>query len=87
VRLVRARDDEKPRRVTVESVDDPGSLGLLSARDRMREEPVHERPARVPGRRVDDHAGRLVDDEEGLVLVPDTNADVLGYELRLAPLG
>ena len=58
MRLLRARDDEQPRRVAVEPVDDPGPLGLVAARDRVAEQPVDERPAPVAGRRMDDDARR-----------------------------
>ena len=47
MRFVGAGDDQKPGRVAVEAVDDPRPLGFLPARDRVREEPVDERAARV----------------------------------------
>ena len=58
----------------------PGPLGLLPARDRVREQAVDERAVRVAGRRVDDDAGRLVDDEQVLVLAGDPQVDLLGLE-------
>ena len=48
----------------------PGRSGRRRRRPRPSE-PVHERPGRVPGARVDDEPGRLVDDEQVLVLVGD----------------
>ncbi len=77
MRLVRARDDEKARRVAVEPVDDPRSFRLVAPRDRVRGEAMDERAAPMPGGRVDDHAGRLVDDEQVVVLVRDAKRDVL----------
>jgi hypothetical protein len=41
------------------------------------EERLHQRPARVAGRGVDDDPGRLVDDEEVLVLVGDPERHLL----------
>ena len=86
MRLVRARDDEQARRVAVEPVDDSRPLRLLAARDRVAEQPVDERPARVAGRRMHDDARRLVDDEQVLVLVGDAQVELLGLEARRAPL-
>ena len=54
----------------VEAVDDPGPV-LLPARGARIGESLRERATRVPGRRVYDDAGGLVDDEEMLVLVRD----------------
>ena len=69
VRLVRAGDHEEPGCVAVEPVDDPGAVALLPALDRVREQAVDERAGAVPRRRVHDDAGRLVHDEQVLVLV------------------
>ena len=78
--LVGAGDDEEPRGVAVESMDDPRPRRIAPARDGVREESVDERAVRVPGRRVDDDAGRLVDDEEILVLVHDAQRHLLRHE-------
>ena len=67
VRLARARDDEQPRGVAVEAVDDPRPPLLPAARDAGQR--LGERARGVPARRVHDDAGRLVDDEQVLVLV------------------
>src|SRR6478752_5300192 len=61
VRLLRARDYHQPRRVTVEPVDDAGPVGI-SAGDVVLEQPVDECPGCMPGCRVNDEPGRLVDD-------------------------
>ena len=63
VRLLRARDDHQPRRVAVEPVHDAGPVGI-SAGDVVLEQPVDERPGCMPGCRVNDEPGRLVDDDE-----------------------
>ena len=81
MRVLGTRHDEQPRGVAVEAMDDSGALGLVSAGDRVREEAVDERPFRVPGGRVDDHAGGLVHDEQVLVLPDDLERDgVVGHE-------
>ena len=79
MRLLRARDDHQARRVAVEAVDDPGSVGV-AAGDVPREQAVHERAGRVSGRGMDDEACRLVDDDEVLVLVGDPQIHRLRFE-------
>ena len=61
-------------------MDDPRPLGLLPTRDRVPEQSVDERPAPVARRGMDDDPGRLVDDEEVLVLVGDPKLHRLGLE-------
>ena len=80
VRLGRAGDDEQPRRVPVEAVDDPRPFRLLPALDVVGEQPVDERSLRMAGRRMDDETGRLVDDEQVLVLVRHGEVDLLRDE-------
>ena len=67
VDLLRARDDEQPGGVAVEPVHDPRAprrpAGDAAALERLR-----ERARLVAARRVHDDAGRLVDDEQVLVL-------------------
>src|SRR5579884_3087859 len=97
VRLRRPRDDEQTRGVAIEPVHDSRPLGLLAARRVVRDEAVDERAARVPGRRVHDEAGGLVDDEEVLVLVGNRELHLLRLdagrrslrrlELELLPAG
>jgi hypothetical protein len=86
VDVVRAGDDQQPRRVAVQPVDDAGPLGLVAARDRVGREPMDERAARVPGRGVDDDARRLVDNEQVLVLVRDSKRDVLRLDDTRTPV-
>ena len=78
VGLVRARHDEEPGSVTVEPVDDPGPVS--SPPPDRPDEAVDERSASVPRSRVHDDAGRLVDDQQMLVLVGDAEIDLLGLE-------
>ena len=68
-------DHQQPARIAVEAMDDARPLdagdaapGLAVA---VRQERVDERAARMTGRRVDDEPGRLVDDQQVLVLVDD----------------
>ena len=51
-------------------MDDAGTIGV-AARDVVLEQAVDERAARVPRRRMHDQAGRLVDNDQVLVLVGD----------------
>jgi len=81
VRLLRAGDHHQPRRVTVEPVHDAGPVGI-SAGDVVLEESVHECPGCMPGCRVNDEPGRLVDDDEIVVLVGDPKIHRLRNELR-----
>ena len=81
VRLRRAGDDEQPGRVAVEPVHDPGPVVVVSPLRAVREQALHERAgARRPGR-VDDEPGRLVDDEQVLVLPDDRDVQHLGLQL------
>ena len=82
MRLVRTRDDEEPRRVAVETVDDPGPPVLVTAGETVREQPVDERARAVSCRRVDDDSGGLVDHEQVVVLVCDPQVHRLGREAR-----
>jgi len=81
IRLRRPGDDHQPRRVPVEPVDDPRPVGLVSPR-RVPEQRVDEGPGRVSRPRVDGDAGRLVDDQQMLVLVGDPEIQLLADERR-----
>ena len=61
--LVVAGDDEQAAGPLVEPVDDAGPLGVGTAAEDLAQLVDQGRPA-VRGRRVDDQAGRLVDDRE-----------------------
>jgi hypothetical protein len=71
-------DHQEPARVAVEAVDDAGPCDARDAAVVVaaRAERVDERPAPVAGRRVDHEAGRLVDDQQVLVLVDDVDRDL-----------
>src|SRR5262245_60095343 len=47
----------------------------------MRDEGVDESAGLVPGRGMDDEAGRLVDDDEGVVLIDDVERNSFGCGL------
>ena len=85
VRLVRARDNEEARSVPVEPVHDPRPV-LLAARS-LPGQPVDERAARVARSGVHDDPGRLVDDEQVLVLVGNAERHVLRFDRRRRGLG
>jgi hypothetical protein len=80
VGVLGTRDDEETRGVAIESVDDPGTIGVLPAGDPEVEQRVHEGSLCMAGRRMDDDPGRLVDDEEVLVLKGDPQLALLGFE-------
>ena len=76
-------DHQQPARVAVEAMDDarPGDAGdpAVLGPAGPRQQRVDQRVAVVvPGRRVDDEARRLVDDEQVVVLVDDRERDVRG---------
>ena len=79
MRLVRAGDDEQAGGVAVEPVDDPRPV-LVAAGHVVSEQAVHERPALVARPGMNDDAGRLVDDEQVLVLPDDVEIHLLGLE-------
>jgi len=74
-----ARDHDQPRRPFIESVDDARSCrtAYCGPGATPAEKGMHQRSGVVPGRRVYDHPGRLVDDSEVLVLVNDVQRDLL----------
>src|SRR5450756_1472240 len=80
---VRLGNHDQPGRVAVQAMHDPGPL---DARDAAvfrvaRQERIDHRPAPVPGRRVDDEPGRLVDHQHVRVLVQDLKRDRLGLDV------
>ena len=76
------RHHEKAGGPLVETVDDPGAQDAADPREvaAMVEEGVDQRPARMAGRRMDDHPRRLVDDQQRGVLVEDRQGDRLGQD-------
>ncbi len=70
------RDDEAPRGLPVEPVNEPEPR-QRGPRAEPVQERVHHRRVRRAARRVDDHPGRLVEDDEVPVLVEDRQREVL----------
>ena len=70
--------DEESARILVEAVHHPGPRDGREGRIVM-EERVDERPVVPAGARMHDHAGRLVDHDDGVVLVADVETDGLGF--------
>ncbi len=81
--------DEKAAGVLVEAMHDAGAhpADPGEARAAMREQRVDQRPRRVAGRRMHDHAGRLVDDDQVRILVHDSQRDGLTRESDRRSLG
>ena len=68
--FVVAGDYQQAAGVLVQTVDDPGALGIGAAAEYLRQLRDQGRPA-VRGRRVNHHPGRLVDHGEVVVEVDD----------------
>jgi hypothetical protein len=79
--LLRAGHDEQARRIAVEPVHDAGAVLLPTPGPSG--ETVDERTARVAGRRMNDDTGRLVDDEQLIVLVGDPELHLFRNEYLL----
>ena len=75
-------DDQKARRVAIESVNDsrPVFAGKRREPIEMKLKRVDQRAAPVSSRRVGDHSGRLVHDGQMLVFVDDLDRQV--FRLR-----
>src|SRR6185312_2232866 len=82
LRLRRARDDEEAARVLVEAVHDAGARDA-GERRRVVQQRVLQRAAAVARARVDDETGRLVDDDDRVVLVHDRERDRLAGVRRV----
>ena len=80
VRLLAARDDDQPGRVAVEAVDDPRPLGIAAGE--RPASPWTSVPVACPAPGWTTSAGRLVDDEQVLVLVRDPQVERLGLRDR-----
>jgi hypothetical protein len=78
-------DDDEPARILIEAVHDarppypadPTKLGSA-----MRDQRVNKGAVRIPRGRVNNEAGRLVDDDEMCILVTDLERDRLGSGRR-----
>jgi len=82
VRLQGPRDHEQPAGVLVQPVDNAGPWqqgqpGIVG------QQGVLQRPVRVAGAGVDDQPDRLVDDDQGGVLVDDLERHWLGHDRHL----
>ena len=66
----RLRHEQEPAGVLVESVHDPRP-GQSFQRRRVMQQPVEQRTPEIAGARMHNKAGRLVDNQQGLVLVGD----------------
>ena len=60
-------------------MDDARAVRVVSPRG-LSEQALYERPGAAAGSGMDDDAGRLVDDEQVLVLEGDAQRDVLAFE-------
>ena len=71
-----AGDDEQARAAGVEAVDDARSHRVADVGELAEavQQPVDQRPVRVAGTGVDDQPGRLVDDDDVVVLEDDLEA-------------
>ena len=81
VGLVVLGDDDHAARVAVEPMDDarPRRPAALAHRAEMMGQRPGERAVPMPLGRVDDHPGRLVHDDDRIVLVQDVERDVLRH--------
>ena len=79
VRRVVLGDHHQPGRAAVEAMHDAGPLLAADAAEVVDvvEQRVDQRAAGVAGRRMHDHAGRLVDDDQVVVLIEDRRAAAL----------
>ena len=88
VRDVGFCNDQQPARVLVQPMHNPRPAHAADPRQAvaaMREQGVDQGPAGMAGRRVDDHAGGFVDDDEVAVLMNDGEACI--FRLRRRGLG
>lgn len=79
VHLLRARDDDKPGCVSIETMDDARPLGR-PARRTEREQLTRECCPSLTGAGMNGDAGGLVDDDEVLIRVPHLDGDGLRSE-------
>ncbi len=59
-------DDQQTRRVLIQAMDDAGTPVAADGGEsvHLEQQSVHQCPGRMSRRRVDHHAGRLVDDDD-----------------------
>ena len=80
MRLVILGDDNAAAGLFIEAVDDAGTMFLRSGGESAAvvEQGIDQRPLVMTGPDMDDHASRLVDDNEVFILVQDAQRNVLG---------
>ena len=89
VRGVVLGDDDQAGRPAIEAVHDARTFLAADAAQvvEVMEQRVDERAARVSGRRMHDHAGRLVDDGEIPILIHDGERQRFRLRRRIGRLG
>ena len=78
------RGNQEAARVLVEAMHDAGPPDAADpgeARAAMRQQRVDQRPLGIAGRRMHDHSGRLVDDDQMRILEADIERDRLRFRL------
>ena len=90
VRLIVLDRDHQPRGFLVQTVHDPRAHGDITRRRRVRlrrkirkltameQKRVDQRPGIIPLRRMNEHAGRFIDDQQEFVFVKNIQRDILG---------
>src|SRR5216683_6213014 len=82
-------DDHQPARILVEAMHDPRPSDPADAgqtRAAMAEQGVDESTVRVSRGGMDDHAGRLVDDDQMCILEAHIERDRLRFRSRILSL-
>ena len=85
MRLVGLGDDQQPARVLVEAMHDAGPRHAADAGEAgaaMGDQRVDQRAGGVAGARMHHEAGRLVDDDERVVLIDDVERNGLARAAR-----
>ena len=83
LRFQRLGDNHQAARILVEAVHDAGARDVVQLRQ-VVQQGVEQGAAPVAVARMDDESGRLVEDEQRLVLIDDIERNVLGRR-RLGP--
>ena len=89
MRPIVLRRHHDARRVLVEPVHDARPYDAVDARQvlAVMEQRIDERAVRCSRRRMDDHAARLVDDDDVRILVEDVQGDGFRQDLQLPRFG
>ena len=84
MRLLRFRHDEQSGRLFVEAVNDSGAVVVIPRELGLSpHESIHQRPAPIPRRGMDNHSRRLVHHEQRVVLIDDLQRNILAEQLAL----